>query len=174
MPPIDLYLSSDFNHIGNHAFQSLEISLHHGCESQDTPISSYLLQDKRCLMLPQIFTQICWLLLKYFCQKYVSRNIQFHQSQFHIFLRYQICFTWNKIQLKLKRIFLKITPEKLMIFCNSVWSFNKNGNKYFLFQTFCTVSRRFQKPFLQRFSASSSLFLFPPWNCVSLYTWSIL
>ena len=36
-----------------------------------------------------------------------------------------------------------------------------------LFQTFCTVSIRFQKSFIQRFSASSSLFIFPPWNCVS-------
>ena len=35
------------------------------------------------------------------------------------------------------------------------------------FQTFCTVSIRFQKSFIQRFSASSSLFIFPPWNCVS-------
>ena len=36
------------------------------------------------------------------------------------------------------------------------------------FQTFCTVSIRFQKSFIQRFSASSSLFIFPPWNCVSV------
>jgi len=33
-------------------------------------------------------------------------------------------------------------------------------------KTFCTVSRRFQKLFLQRFSASSSLFILPPWNCL--------
>ena len=39
---------------------------------------------------------------------------------------------------------------------------------WFLFQTFCTVSIRFQKSFIQRFSASSSLFIFPPWNCVSV------
>ena len=38
-----------------------------------------------------------------------------------------------------------------------------------LFQTFCTVSIRFQKSFIQRFSASSSLFIFPPWNCVSFF-----
>ena len=37
------------------------------------------------------------------------------------------------------------------------------------FQTFCTVSIRFQKSFIQRFSASSSLFIFPPWNCVSFF-----
>ena len=37
----------------------------------------------------------------------------------------------------------------------------------FFLQTFCTVSIRFQKSFIQRFSASSSLFIFPPWNCVS-------
>ena len=33
-----------------------------------------------------------------------------------------------------------------------------------LFQTFCVVSRRFQKHYVQRFSATRSLFIFPPWN----------
>ena len=44
-------------------------------------------------------------------------------------------------------------------------------NKYIFtrtFQTFCAVSSRFKKLFLHRFSASSSLFLFPPWSIVRL------
>lgn len=38
-------------------------------------------------------------------------------------------------------------------------------DQYIYEKTFCVVSRRFQKPFIQRFSASNSLFIFPPWNC---------
>ena len=36
------------------------------------------------------------------------------------------------------------------------------------------MSIRFQKSFIQRFSASSSLFIFPPWNCVSVNSYSLL
>ena len=35
---------------------------------------------------------------------------------------------------------------------------------FLTFQTFCVVSRRFQKHYVQRFSATRSLFIFPPWN----------
>ena len=35
-----------------------------------------------------------------------------------------------------------------------------------IFQTFCVVSRRFQKHFVQRFSATRSLCVFAPWNRV--------
>lgn len=33
-----------------------------------------------------------------------------------------------------------------------------------LFQTFCAVSKRFQKNYIHRFTGTKSLFLFPPWN----------
>ena len=33
-----------------------------------------------------------------------------------------------------------------------------------LFQTFCVVSRRFKKHFVQRYSATRSIFIFAPWN----------
>lgn len=32
------------------------------------------------------------------------------------------------------------------------------------FQTFCVVSKRFQKNYIHRFTGTKSLFLFPPWN----------
>lgn len=31
-------------------------------------------------------------------------------------------------------------------------------------QTFCVVSKRFQKNYIHRFTGTKSLFLFPPWN----------
>ena len=40
------------------------------------------------------------------------------------------------------------------------------------FQTFCVVSRRFQKHYVQRFSATRSLFIFAPWNkfrCLNVF-----
>jgi len=37
---------------------------------------------------------------------------------------------------------------------------------FFFLQTFCVVSRRFQKHYVQRFSATRALFLFAPWNKV--------
>ena len=38
---------------------------------------------------------------------------------------------------------------------------------FFSFQTFCVVSRRFQKHYVQRFSATRALWVFAPWNTVS-------
>lgn len=46
----------------------------------------------------------------------------------------------------------------------------RTRNKYlcnFLFlslQTFCVVSKRFQKNYIHRFTGTKSLFMFPPWN----------
>lgn len=44
---------------------------------------------------------------------------------------------------------------------------NKTLTTIFLFsffQTFCVVSKRFQKNYIHRFTGTHSLFLFEPWN----------
>ena len=41
-----------------------------------------------------------------------------------------------------------------------------NSFLFLFFQTFCVVSRRFNKHYVQRFSATRSLFIFAPWNTV--------
>lgn len=37
-------------------------------------------------------------------------------------------------------------------------------NDYFVFQTFCVVSKRFRKNYIHRFTATKSFFMFSPWN----------
>lgn len=38
-----------------------------------------------------------------------------------------------------------------------------------VFQTFCVVSKRFRKNYIHRFTATSSWFIFSPWNPIRRY-----
>lgn len=40
---------------------------------------------------------------------------------------------------------------------------------YRVFQTFCVVSKRFRKNYIHRFTATSSWFIFSPWNPIRRY-----
>ena len=66
--------------------------------------------------------------------------------------------------------------ERVLILQSSVIStiikYHDIYNVFLYFQTFCVVSRRFQKHYVQRFSATRSLFIFAPWNkfrCLNVF-----
>ena len=77
----------------------------------------------------------------------------------------------DKKLLGFRRLFIAQETKNKVDKLSSVWK-SQEPNLFLLLQTFCVVSRRFNKNYVQRFSATRAMFIFQPWNifrCIAIY-----